>query len=209
VHRLEALRRAGIVERIAEGVWKVPPDLMQKAQLHDAKKAAGLNVELRSHTSIEHQVRAIGATWLDKQLSSGGAEVAAQGFGVQVNDAIQRRVDFLSEQGLAERRGKRVVLARNLLTALRDRELTTVGKALQGESGLSYRPLRDVERASGVYRQSVQLASGRFAMLEDGVAFSLVPWRSVLEDRLGQHVSAVVRGSAVRFQFGRTIDLGV
>lgn len=34
---------------------------------------------------------------------------------------------------------------------------------------------RDGERVSGVYRRSVMLASGRYAMLDDGKGFSLVP----------------------------------
>lgn len=203
VRRLEALRRAGIVKRIADGVWKVPPDLLQKAQRHDAQKAAGLVVELRAHLPIDRQVRAIGATWLDKQLLGDGADVATQGFGAQVQDAMHSRVDFLSEQGLAERRGQRVVLARNLLATLRDRELTTIGKALQGETGQIYRPVQDGDRASGVYRRSVQLASGRFAMLDDGMGFSLVPWRPAIEQRLGQQVSAVMRGQSVTWQLLR------
>ncbi len=31
-------------------------------------------------------------------------------------------------------------------------------------------------------------------MLDDGNGFSLVPWRPVVEQRLGQQVSAIVRG---------------
>jgi len=45
---------------------------------------------------------------------------------------------------------------------------------------MSYRPLVDGERAAGVYRRMVVAASGRFAMLVDGLGFSLVPWRPVL-----------------------------
>jgi hypothetical protein len=32
VRRLEALRRAGIVERVAEGLWKVPDDLAERGR---------------------------------------------------------------------------------------------------------------------------------------------------------------------------------
>ncbi|WP_425504304.1 DUF3363 domain-containing protein [Rhodanobacter denitrificans] len=35
-------------------------------------------------------------------------------------------------------------------------------------------------------------ASGRFAMLDDGMGFSLIPWKSMIERRLGQSVSAVL-----------------
>ena len=203
VRRLEALRRAGIVERVADGAWQVPTDLVSRGQAHDAQRAAGFSIQLRSHLSVEQQVRTIGATWLDRQLVGDGEGLASQGFGAQVREAMQNRVDFLAELGLAERRSQRVILARNLLSTLRDRELIDVGKALQDQTGQTYRPLRDNGCVSGVYRRFVQLASGRFAMLDDGMGFSLVPWRPVVEQRLGQQVSAVVRGQAVTWELGR------
>jgi Protein of unknown function (DUF3363) len=50
------------------------------------------------------------------------------------------------------------------------------------------------------------LASGRFAMLENGVDFSLVPWRPVIESRLGQSVSAIVRGPTVSWDISRGVS---
>lgn len=38
------------------------------------------------------------------------------------------------------------------------------------------------------------LASGHYAMLDDGMGFSLVPWKPVIEQRLGQWLAATVRG---------------
>ncbi|WP_442806765.1 DUF3363 domain-containing protein [Thauera sp. Sel9] len=35
-----------------------------------------------------------------------------------------------------------------------------------------------------IYRRSVMLASGRYAMLDDGMGFSLVLWKPVIEQRL-------------------------
>jgi len=49
----------------------------------------------------------------------------------------------------------------------------------------------------------VQLASGRYALLDDGIGFSLVPWKPVIEQRLGQSVSAVIQGNSVSWQLGR------
>jgi len=203
VRRLEALRRGGIVERIADGAWRVPQDLVSRAQAHDAQRIGGIAVELRSHMPIEQQVRAIGVTWLDRQLVVDGKGLAVQGFGAQAREAMRSRVGFLLEQGLAEHRGQRVVLARNLLGTLRDRELSEAGKALQDKMGLTYRPTRDGDRVNGVYRQLIQLGSGRFAMLDDGMGFSLVPWRPVVEQRLGRQVSAVVRGASATWQLGK------
>lgn len=63
--------------------------------------------------------------------------------------------------------------------------------------------IADGERVTGTYRRSVQLASGRFAMIDDGMGFSLVPWKPVIEQRLGQTLTAVVRGGGVSWEFGR------
>ncbi|MGJ7524862.1 DUF3363 domain-containing protein [Variovorax sp. GB1P17] len=203
VRRLEALRRAGIVERLTEGVWQIPPDLKQKARQYDIRRASESTIELRSYLPIQRQVNAIGATWLDRQLVDDGRGLVAQGFGAQARDALHRRVDFLAEQSLAQRQGQRVILARNLLVTLRDRELASAGKKLQTQTSAIYRPLQDGQQVHGVYRRSIQLVSGRFAMLDDGMRFSLVPWRPVIEAKLGMDVSGVVRGGAVTWNFQR------
>jgi hypothetical protein len=203
VRRLEALRRTGIVERVAEGVWRVPTDLPERGRQYDVQRLGGVSVELRSHLPIERQVRVIGATWLDQQLIGGASGIADNGFGGEVREALRQRSDFLVEQGLAERRGQRVILARNLLATLRGREIDTTAKTIAAETGMAYRPLADGERATGVYRRNVQLASGRFAMLDDGMGFSLVPWKPVIEQRLGQTMTAVVRGASVTWDMGR------
>ena len=72
-----------------------------------------------------------------------------------------------------------------------------------GHSNLTYR----ITDADG--RQAVQLASGKFAMLDDGVGFSLVPWRPVIDKRLGQSISATIRGSGVSWEIGRSRGLSI
>jgi hypothetical protein len=54
-----------------------------------------------------------------------------------------------------------------------------------------------------MYRRSVMLASGRYAMLDDGMGFSLVPWKAVIEPRLGQQLAATVSGARVSWAVGR------
>ena len=203
VRRLEALRRAGIVERVAEGLWKVPDDLAERGRQYDAQRLGGVAVELKSHLSIERQARVIGATWLDQQLIGGDRGLGDLGFGGEAKQAIQQRADFLAEQGLAERRGQRIILARNLLGTLRNRELAQAAKDIAAETGLAHRPAAEGQRVAGIYRRSVMLASGRYAMLDDGMGFSLVPWRPVIEPRLGQQIAATVRGGGVSWEIGR------
>ncbi|OIQ95022.1 hypothetical protein GALL_229460 [mine drainage metagenome] len=204
IRRLEALRRAGIVERVAEDVWRVPDDLAERGRQYDAQRlGGGVVVELKSHLPIERQARVIGATWLDQQLIGGSESLSNTGFGNEVRQALKQRSDFLIEQGLAERRGQRVILARNLLATLRNRDIDAAAKTIASETGLAHRAVADGERVSGIYRRSVQLASGRFAMLDDGMGFSLVPWKPVIEQRLGQTMAAVVRSNGATWEFGR------
>jgi len=164
---------------------------------------------LKSHLSIARQTRVIGATWLDQQLIGGSKGLGDIGFGSEVKDELQRRSDFLVEQGLAERRGQRVVLARNLLATLRGRELAKAAHDIASETGLEYRPVSDGLRVAGVYRRSVMLASGRYAMLDDGMSFSLVPWKPVVEQQLGQQIAATVRGGGVSWEVGRRRGISI
>ena len=207
--RLEALRRAGIVERLGDDVWLVPTDLPEQGRQYDRQRRGGITITLKSHLSIERQSRVIGATWLDQQLIAGGQGIGDQGFGAEFKQALQQRVDFLAEEGLAERRGRRVILTRNLLSTLRKRELAKTAEGIAAETGLAYRPTVDGERVRGIYRRSLMLTGGRFAMLDDGMGFSLVPWKPVIEQRLGQSLSAVVRGRSISWEVGRNRGLSI
>jgi len=40
-------------------------------------------------------------------------------------------------------------------------------------------------------------------MLDDGLGFTLVPWKPVIEQRLGQSLAATVRGGHVSWELGR------
>ncbi|KPZ08367.1 Uncharacterized protein ALO40_03377 [Pseudomonas syringae pv. viburni] len=209
VRRLEALRRAGIVERVAEGLWKVPDDLAERGRQYDAQRLGGVAVELKSHLPIERQARVIGATWLDQQLIGGGKGLGELGFGAEARQALQQRAGFLAEQGLAEKRGPRVILGRNLLATLRNRELGQAAKDIAAETGLEHRPVEDGQRVAGIYRRNVMLASGRYAMLDDGKGFSLVPWRPVIEQRLGQQIAATVKGSRAEWDIAHKRGLTI
>ena len=187
----------------------MPDDLPEQGRRYDAQSLGGVAVELKSHLPIERQARVIGATWLDQQLIGGGSGLSDLGFGPEAKQAMQQRADFLAEQGLAERRGQRVILARNLLGTLRNRELAQAAKDIAAETGLEHRPTVDGQRVAGIYRRSVMLTSGRYAILGDGMGFSLVPWKPVIEQRLGQQVAATVRGGGVLWEIGRQRGMSV
>ena len=161
--------------------------LSSKANLQDYPVGAiltvrGPKVVLESTLPVDRQARALGATWLDTQLVAGTSnEMAMRGFGAEVRSALAVRTEFLIEQGLASREDGRVPAAKDLLPALRSRELAYEATRLAAETGLTYRPVPEGQRASGIFRQAVPLVSGKYAMLADGAGFSLVPWRPELE----------------------------
>jgi hypothetical protein len=150
----------------------------------------------------------MGVTWLDRQLVGGPEVLAPEGFGAEVQQTLAEREMFLVEQGFAERRGQRVIFMRDLLATLRARDIEQAARAIEVESGLAHRPVSDGQTVSGVYTRSVALVSGRFAMLEDGVGFSLVPWRPFIDNRVGQSVSVTVAGESTSWSFGRHRGIG-
>jgi hypothetical protein len=117
---------------------------------------------------------------------------------------MERRMENLAGEGLARRQGQRVIFSRDLLNTLRRRELDNVAGKIVTETGLVYRPSPEGEHVAGIYRQRLVLSSGRFAMIDDGLGFQLVPWRPALEQQLGRHVSGVMLpGGGVDWSFER------
>jgi type IV secretory pathway VirD2 relaxase len=188
-----------------------PPGAIVEARTYeDSSGRRRLSLATRSDLSIESQVTASGATWLDRQLLSREPLLGNAGFGVEARQAMDARVDHLVTEGLARRQGQRVSFARDLLDTLRRRDLQDAARRISAETGLAHRPGAEGETVSGVYRQRVTLASGRFAMIDNGLGFQLVPWRPALERELGREVRGVVspRG-AVDWSFGRKRGLGL
>ena len=170
-----------------------------------------LNLSARSDLSLQAQVRSAGATWLDRTLvAREPAPFSHAGFGAEVREALERRTDHLADEGLARRQGQRTVFARDLLDTLRRREVDAAAGRLSAETGLPRQVAAEGEHVVGVYRQRVQLASGRFAMIDNGLGFELVPWKPALEQHLGRQVAGVVQpGGGVDWSFGRKRGIGL
>jgi len=187
-----------------------PGAIVEARTYEDAQGRKHLALATRSDLSIEAQVTARGATWLDRQLISRDPEISSAGFGIAARDAMERRIDHLVGEGLARRQGQRVIFARDLLNTLRQRDLDAAASKLSIETGRLHRPSSEGEHVAGTYRQRLMLASGRFAMIDDGIGFQLVPWRPALERHLGREVSGVATGGGrVTWSLERKIGLGI
>jgi type IV secretory pathway VirD2 relaxase len=181
-----------------------PGAVVEMRAYEDGRGRKRSSLATRSDLTIEAQITAPGATWIDRQLLAKEATLSGRGFGAEVREAMDRRVEHLAGEGLARRQGQRIIFARDLLNTLRKQELGTAALKINAETGLVYRPSAEGEAVAGVYRQKMILSSGRFAMLDDGVGFQLVPWRPALEQQLGRHVSGVtLPGGGVDWSLGR------
>jgi type IV secretory pathway VirD2 relaxase len=218
VRRLEALRRAGHAERIDTDHWRVPADLPERGQAYDlARDRANIRISVLSSTDLDQQIDQDGATWLDRELvSRQRVALASEGFGREVRAALEKRKQALANMGHVTDLGDgRVRAPKDLIQRLESADIERTGKALAAKSGLQWRPVVPGNYVSGQLVGSTQLSSGRFAIVETlsgdgGLGFSLVPWQPVLDKRIGQHISGLMRtGGDIEWSFGRKRGLGL
>jgi type IV secretory pathway VirD2 relaxase len=212
VRRLEALRRAGHVERIDADRWKIPDDIAERGVAYDApSRPKDFGIRTLSTLDLDRQVGSDGATWLDRELvARDHLPLAGTGFGQEVNNALDRRAQRLVEMGHATAKDDFISIPRRTIATLERQEVERVGKEMAAERGLTYAPSGPGEYVSGRLAGVANLASGRFAMIEDGMGFQLVPWQPVLEKRLDQYISGVRRDDGgIEWEFSRKRQIGL
>jgi hypothetical protein len=143
VRRLEALRRAGHVERIDADHWRVPAGLPERGHAYDlARDGANIRVRILSPTGLDQQIGHEGATWLDRELvSRQRIALADEGFGQEVKAALEKRKQVLADRGHASDQGAGHVHApKDMIQRLEAADTERAGKALAAERGLEWRP---------------------------------------------------------------------
>lgn len=207
VRRLEAIRRAtGGVERAADGTWIVASDHVDRASEFEVRRQRDnpVTVELLSPVPLAEIVQADAATWLDRELASDVPTPAREaGYGREVRNALAARGQWLIEQNLADVDGSRLRLRAGALALLQRRELLRVAEGLSSQFGKAFLETVRGDRVEGIFRRHIDLASGRFALVEGSHEFTLVPWRPVLEKQLGNRVRGIMHAEGVSWRFGR------
>ena len=187
-----------------------PGAIVELSRWTDNRGHSRQSLMVRSDLSLGEQVGASGATWLDRQLVAREPAATAGGFGQEVRDALAARSEHLASEGLARRQGQRFLFARDLLDELRTRELADAAKQIATRSGLDHAPRLPGEHIAGIYRERVTLASGRYAMIDNGMGFELVPWKPSLERHLGDAVAGTINArGGVDWSFTRSRTLGL
>jgi type IV secretory pathway VirD2 relaxase len=213
VRRLEALRRrSGIAERTPGGEWIIAPDHLDRVEAHERKAAE--QVPVRVETLTERDLGTLpayeGATWLDKELTSGEPTKLGGQFGAALRRARDLRRQLLITRGFAEIDAGGTRYQLGMMTALERRDMARVGAQLSRELGLGFVEAREGERIEGTLRRQVKVGDASFALVERSHEFTLVPWRPMLERQLGKQVEGMMRTTGdISWTVGRSRGLGI
>ncbi len=201
------MRRAGGgIERDADGTWPIATNYLDRAAAYEARNVRDRPVEIETLSTLPlaRLETADAATWLDREI---GAAVPLPmrdaGFGREARSALGARRQWLVEQQLADADGGTVRLRANALLLLQRRELIGAGEQLAAELSKPFVEARAGSVVEGRLARRVDLAGGRFALVEQSREFTLVPWRPVLERQIGGKVSGLMRSDGVSWRFGR------
>ncbi|WP_298307355.1 DUF3363 domain-containing protein [uncultured Erythrobacter sp.] len=205
IRRLEALRRVGIADRAADGAWTIPNDYLDQATAFEARRGSGIALTVRSWLPLEQLVQRDAVTMLDNanRLPVG----SGRGFAKEVENARARRQAWLVSRGLLS--NVEDSLNQHQCEQLTHREILSTGERLSVSLKKPFVASQAGDRIEGRFTKAVDLASGRYAIVERAKDFTLVPWREALEKRRGQTVAGLMRASGVTWQFGRTRGRGI
>jgi hypothetical protein len=196
-------RVAGLVERKTDGSWVIPKDHAKRGAVFDQERA-GAKVKVLSPVPLETLPNRTARTWLDQELiAETPTPLSDGGFGLEARQALRQRRGWLVEEGLAQAEGGRTAYRRDLLDHLKDCELAGAGEALAGAIGKRY-AAATAGKIEGIYREPVQLVSGKFAVIEKARDFTLVPWGPALERQIGKPVQGIMRGDGLSWTVGRS-----
>ena len=161
------------------------------------------NLRILSYLNLEKLVEVEGATWLDKELLSKSAEQLTQsGFGNDVASATARRRQWLVAQGLGTIDSANAFQPQpRMLDQLRQRDLRQVSQTLSNKLGLSHAQPIEGERIEGTFSRSVNLASGKYAVIQKSKEFTLVPWRPELEQFRGKALSGTAGSQGINWDW--------
>ncbi len=184
--------------------------IVELRQFEDRKGKQRVALAVRSEMDLTAQIDAPGVTWLDRRNLARDGHYLGGGFGREVEAAMEARAQHLIDEGLARRQGQRIIFARDLLATLERGDIDREVAKLAREIGLSHNQPMPGEYVMGTVREQITLASGRYAMIDDGLGFSLVPWTPSLDTQIGKHISGVMRDDGgVDWSFGRKRGLGL
>ena len=170
-------------------------------------------LRILSYLNLEKLVEAEGATWLDKELLGKSQEkLNPTGFGNDVTSAFAQRRQWLVTQGLGAMNTTGTFQPQpRMLDQLRQRDLRQASQVLSKELGLAHAQLGEGDRIAGTFSRSVNLASGKYAVIQKSKEFTLVPWRPEMEQFRGKALYGAAGSQEINWDWnaGRSRGLGI
>ena len=188
--RVERLRRAGIVERLNDGRWKVGQDFLERAAAHEAAQGAA-QIKVMSWISLRAQVQALGETWLDQVDASELASLKDR----EVQSAKVKRIQFLRDNGRLNL--DETDLRAATRTQMNAEELRNVEMTEANRSGRIPQRIENSSSFEGVFERTIDVGQGRFALIGKAKEFALAPWRREIERYRGQTLVVEARKQEV------------
>lgn len=170
-------------------------------------EAGRVKVEVISTISLEKLQAYDGPTWLDRELVAPRDVPREAGFGRSVRSAMAARRVWLLNEGLASFDGEKTSYPANMFKVLEHREIERLAAEISKETGLEFMSPGEGGVVDQVIRKRFDLASGQFAMIDNGREFSLVPWQPEFDSGLGRRMKDMVRGGPVSWDIRRDVGL--
>lgn len=209
-NRIAALDRAGLVQRFHGESYSIGTDFIDRVDEHFAKTAKRSPHIIRKIEGrvFETQVRAFGETWLDHQLAGQAVEpIGGAGLGGDVRSAMDERMRRHFQRGIVTDRDASE-LNENHLKLLQKEGMLHASLDIAKETGLAYRAIEPGDRIEGVFKRIHQTEHAKFAVIDRGHEFSLVPWKRNLERLKDRRIEITMsRSRDIAWRLGRTRGL--
>ncbi len=214
--RLETFEKGGIVERVNEVEFKVPPDVVEQGkkiteEMNEKLRRYGVaDVKFVSEVPLDKQMGAQAWTDLDETLlvRMQGKVPALSGWR-EVDAALEKRASYLKENGYAKEVDGKLHITSAAKPVLQDKELKNAAAKLEAKFGRQYQSIKGMKSLNAVYRGRVKLHSGEHAVMTYGRNMTLVPVQGRIRAAVGAEVNvSLARNGAFRIR-GRELGLGL
>lgn len=210
-NRIAALERAGLVQRFYRDAYSIGTDFIDRVDEHFAKAAQRSPniVRKMEGRAFETQVRAFGETWLDQQLAGQAVEpIGGAGLGGEVRSAMNERMKRHFQRGIVNDRDAKE-LNDHHLKLLQKEGMLHASLDIAKETGLAYRAIAPGDRIEGTFKRVHQTEHAKFAVIDRGREFSLVPWKRNLERLRDRRIEITMSPTRdIAWTLGRTRGLG-
>lgn len=200
VRRLEALRRKNLVTLNRDKTWRIPRDYLARAERYEAEIAQRMPAAVSRHSTLtlNQMENACGVTWLDHGLSGDDIREFEN---KSVQASLLKRRAFLKTLDFEFSKNGR--LPSQALESLKDLDLRDAAGEISKATQKPYSALGQGRQVEGVYRETIERPSGKFAVIERAKDFTLVPWRPIMDRRLGRSISGRVSAGGISWDVSK------